>query len=284
MAVPLRPVRLRPAFQKARQHLRTFAGTVMLTSILSVVGLFLGLIPGAILIGFGVGYYSKLLQIGILLIIAGIIVMFLGLSAGIILFVRYSLVTPVVMMENLRGRAALKRAVQLVNRSRGTVIAVILINFFVPMILSGAIALFLKLAVNDTVVKSAPIETSRTNGKQSDSAGETIEPETPRTQINVSLGSKVEIKEKEEDLKSKSWKRAAREAGFQIIWLPFVMLIGSLTSVITGLLYLKTRQAGGESLKELLTQFEESDRTQKRWQLRLKEKLEQSSRHSNRNT
>jgi hypothetical protein len=54
--------------------------------------------------------------------------------------------------------------------------------------------------------------------------------------------------------------------------------------VITGLLYLKSRQAGGEGLGELLTEFEENDRTQKRWQLRLREKLAQSGRHTSRNT
>ncbi|MEP6925823.1 MAG: serine/threonine-protein kinase [Pyrinomonadaceae bacterium] len=285
MAVPLRPVRLRPAFQKARQHLRTFAGTVMLTSILSVVGLIAGLVPGAILIGFGAAYYSKSSQIAVIMIIMGIIVLLLGVSVGLILFVKYSLVTPVVMMENLRGRAALKRSGELVKRSRGTVIAVILINLFVPMMLSGVIALFLNLAINNAIIKTAPTETSRTEEKQPESEVENAEQEKPKTQINISVGSKVEIKEADDDPKSKSWKRVAREAGFQVIWLPFVMLIGSLASVVTGLLYLKTRQAGGESLKELLTQFEENDRTQKRWQLSLKEKLEQSGRHAtNRNT
>jgi hypothetical protein len=91
--------------------------------------------------------------------------------------------------------------------------------------------------------------------------------------------------ETEEDKKlKKSFQETVYEAIFQILWFPILVLLSSLTSVITGLLYLKSRQAGGEGLGELLNEFEENDRTQKRWQLRLREKLAQSGRHTSRNT
>lgn len=287
MAVPLRPVRLRPAFQKARGHLRTFAGTVMLTSIISIIAIGVGILPGSILIGFGAGYYSKSSALGILLIFLGVVILIAGMFAGLALFIRYSLVTPVVMMENLRGRAALRRSSQLVKRSFGTVVAVLLVNLFVPIVLSAFITFFLSLAFDEGKIKKSSAEQSQTNELKPSTETDAQPPPQPQSQtdINVGVEGALELKIKAgAETKPKSWRQVARDAGFQIIWLPFVMLIGSLGSVVSGLLYLKTRQAGGESLKELLAQFEENDRTQKRWQLRLKEKLEQSGRHTTRHT
>ena len=71
-------------------------------------------------------------------------------------------------------------------------------------------------------------------------------------------------------------KETVQEALTQILMLPFQILIGSFSSVIVALLYLKTRQVGGESMKDLLAQFEESDQPRTNWQRRVHARLEQS--------
>jgi serine/threonine protein kinase len=65
---------------------------------------------------------------------------------------------------------------------------------------------------------------------------------------------------------------------FPLVWLPAQILMGGMVAVITGLLYLKTRQAGGETVRELLRDLGASDRPQTRWQQRMRERLTASSR------
>jgi hypothetical protein len=66
---------------------------------------------------------------------------------------------------------------------------------------------------------------------------------------------------------------------FTLLWLPIVVLVSSFVSVITALLYFKTRLAGGESMQDLLQKFEaaDSEKTSK-WQNRIRERLQQSGR------
>lgn len=63
---------------------------------------------------------------------------------GLVMMVRYSLYAPVVLMEGLEKRAALKRANELSRRSRRTVIALLLIQFCLPFIM-GALVGFLSV-------------------------------------------------------------------------------------------------------------------------------------------
>jgi hypothetical protein len=65
---------------------------------------------------------------------------------------------------------------------------------------------------------------------------------------------------------------------FPLVWLPAQILMGGMVAVITGLLYLKTRQAGGETVRELLRDLGASSRSQTRWQQRMRERLTGSSR------
>ncbi|MCY7347984.1 MAG: protein kinase, partial [Pyrinomonadaceae bacterium] len=87
LAVPLRPVKVRPALKASWQRRKTFAVTGMMTAVLTLLGYGFCLVP------------------------------------GFVFSVIWSLVAPVVMMENLRGRAALKRSKMLVRRSLRTTIA-----------------------------------------------------------------------------------------------------------------------------------------------------------------
>ena len=100
---PLRPVKLRVAFGVLRRRWRPFLKTVIRVTL-------------KILIGF------------VLLIVPGIITM-----------VRYSLYAPVVLLEGLEGKAALKRARELASRSWRTIVIVSIIQIIIPMIVSALV-------------------------------------------------------------------------------------------------------------------------------------------------
>src|SRR5690606_6260472 len=70
------------------------------------------------------------------------------------------------------------------------------------------------------------------------------------------------------------------ESLLQIILLPLQIITTSFTAIIIALLYLKTRQAGGENLKDLMEKFEETDQPRKKWQERVRQRLIQSGRLS----
>src|SRR5688572_7788214 len=88
MAIPLRPIRLRSALKEARSKWKTFAGT---------------------------GILSFVLQIGMMIITCGI--------GFLVTSVLWTLLAPVVMMENLKGMQALRRSTKLVRRSLATSVA-----------------------------------------------------------------------------------------------------------------------------------------------------------------
>jgi len=51
------------------------------------------------------------------------------------------------------------------------------------------------------------------------------------------------------------------------------VMIVPLIATLLALLYLKARQIGGETLKEVLSQFEEEDAPRTKWQMRMRERL-----------
>ena len=55
----------------------------------------------------------------------------------------------------------------------------------------------------------------------------------------------------------------AQESLQSLLMLPVQILLTSLSAIIFALLYLKTRQAGGENLDDLFRQFEETEGPQK---------------------
>ena len=192
---PLRPINLRIAYAALKKRLKALIWTGIIAGVISTIGLILLVIP------------------------------------GIILFINYSLYAPVVMMEHLKGWAALKRSRALVKRARLTVMAVIFVQWAIPFITSlitmALIGGFLKLILN---VERAP-----------------------------ELANKIV---------------GVITALLNVLFIPLI-------STLTALLYLKTRQIGGETLREALSQFEEEDAPRSKWQQRMREGL-QSSSHSTR--
>jgi serine/threonine protein kinase len=96
---PLRPVKLRVAFGVLRRRWRAFLKTMIRVTLRILLG-FLLVIP------------------------------------GLIMLVRYSLYAPVVLLEGLEGKAAMKRARELASRSWRTIIIVSIIQVIIPLIVS----------------------------------------------------------------------------------------------------------------------------------------------------
>ena len=184
---PLRPLQLRTAYGAVKKRLKAVLITIAIAAIRSILGLFLLLIP------------------------------------GVIMFINYSLATPVVMMEGLKGRAALKRSKALVKRSWRTVIVILFLQWAIPALAASAVAFPIAVALKLSRVPQAPMLTGRI---------------TPV--ISAMLSALI---------------------------VPFV-------ATLTALVYLKTRQMGGETLKEALSQFEEEDTPRTKWQMRMRERLQ----------
>ncbi len=270
LAVPLRPVLLRPALEATKKKWKRLAVNGILTAILTVIGYFFCFVP------------------------------------GLVLSVIWALVSPVIMMEGISGRAAMRRSKLLVKRSLRTTTAAVIIMFVVPFLIASLIGLFTEMTVksfSDSKEKVAEIKREmqrdadrrakraaerNKNNAQSENQGATdnkpTEDQDVKADAGTDGGAKVENtdddnhKESQDERMGRRIREVTREGLTAILMLPFQLLIAPLSSIIVALLYLKTRQAGGESMQDLLGQFEESDKPRSNWQKRVRERLMQSGR------
>ena len=104
-AAPLRPVKLREAFAVLRKHWRPFFKTLTRVTLWIFLGMILLFIP------------------------------------GMVMWIRYSMYAPVVLIEGLQGKAAMRRARELASRSWKTVIIVSLLQLAIPMTVSFFVGL-----------------------------------------------------------------------------------------------------------------------------------------------
>jgi serine/threonine protein kinase len=102
-AAPLRPVELRVAFGVLRKRWKPFLKTMIHVTVRILLGCLLLLIP------------------------------------GIIIWVRYSLYAPVVLIEGLEKKAAMRRARELASRSWRTIVIVSIIQVLIPVIISALV-------------------------------------------------------------------------------------------------------------------------------------------------
>jgi serine/threonine protein kinase len=186
---PLRPLQLRTAYGAVKKRLKPLLTTIAIASIRWVLGLML-LVP------------------------------------GVIMFINYSLAAPVVMMEGLKGRAALKRSKALVRRCWRSVIVILFFQWAIPGVVSAAVAFPIAFVLKMSKTPQAPALTGRITS---------------------------------------------------IIVVMLNAIIVPLIATLTALLYLKARQIGGETLKEALSQFEEEDTPRTKWQRRMRERLQTTS-------
>jgi serine/threonine protein kinase len=178
---PLRPISIRGAFGVLKKRWKPFLRTSIRVSLTVLLSFILLIIP------------------------------------GFIMMLRYSLYAPVVLIEGLEKRAALKRSKELVKRARRTVITVLILQLAVPTFIGWIIGWSVSGAAQGQAHVSPRV----------------IEKITPL--INLFLTP--------------------------------------LFSIMTALLYLKTRQLGGESLKQSIDQFEQEEVPRSRWQQRMRSRL-----------
>jgi serine/threonine protein kinase len=297
LAVPLRPIRLRPALKEARKKWKTFAGTGILSTLLPIVACALSFIPvflaffvilGAIF-GFGAG---AAIASGVLGAFVATVVFALGN-----IFVM--LVAAVVMMENKRGWNAIKRSKALVRRSLGTAAAAFLIMFLIPAISAGIISFMVNITAKaigqesskvraiaqeiKSELKEEPSGSATASTAAAGNAEEALVPEEKKDDITIGIGSNrgITINGEQKDMQTRL-KDAILESLLQILLLPLQIIATSFTAIIAALLYLKTRQAGGESFEDLLSKFEETEHPRKKWQERVRNRLIQSGRITSR--
>jgi hypothetical protein len=98
-AAPLKPISIRAAFGVLKKRWRPFLRTTIRVSLMIVLGFMLLFFP------------------------------------GFLMMMRYALYAPVVLVEGLEKRAAIKRSKELVKRSRRTVIFVLLMHLSIPVII-----------------------------------------------------------------------------------------------------------------------------------------------------
>ncbi len=240
LATPLRPISLRSAFNELKKKLKPLLKTVTVSTIIALVGFVICFFP------------------------------------GIYLSARYMLIAPSIMMEGLSGRAAFRRSVELVNRSFFTVIGTALVVYLIPIIIAAVMSFAIQGTIKGFLGRpGGPIKIEQTQNKTED--------------VKISIGPngvKVDGKQDSEEERDKEKeKRIMKRVGigtsiFELLWMPIIFVISSFTSIITALLYFKTRLAGGESMRDLLAKFEDTEHPQSKWQHRIRNRLIQSGRVS----
>ena len=218
-------------------------------------------------------------------ILIGIALCFLpGVAATVLL----SLVAPVVMMEGLRGFTAFKRSKTLVMRSLATTTAAVALLFFVPLVIGGATGAIVALVVDKGVQIYERVNPQQQGNGTTALAAQPSETSTEQKEddINIQIGNgrgnRVEVGRRNPTIAAIAGM--AQESLQNLFMLPVQILMTSLSAIIFALLYLKTRQAGGENLGDLLRQFEEAEQPRKKWQERVRQRLIQSGRVTSRPT
>jgi hypothetical protein len=160
-----------------------------------------------------------------------------------------------------------------------------ILMFLVPVVFSGSIAFVVNTTVNsfnkdDEKTAIEQTDVSKDEGKNlNDDAPEVVLERANGEQININIGADKNVrisKQGGEKDFAKRLREAISEALTQILLLPLSVLTASFSSIVVALLYLKTRQIGGESAQELLGQFQETEQPQSNWQKRIRARLEHS--------
>jgi serine/threonine protein kinase len=279
LAVPLRPVRLRPALKEAKLKWKRIAGAGILTAILPFVVCIVAAIAGFAVFATLPGMlYPVTGSVGAIFVAGVIGAVLLGTLGFFAAYLSWMLVPPVIMMENVGVWAALKRSRYLVGRSLATAFGAVLIMFLLPALIAGTIS----FVVNITAKALDPKPPAAEAAVQQETAG-TAPAEEPAAaeaedgpKWNWSLSGK-KMRAREMTMQDKV-KHTFLESLIQIFWLPMQIFVFSFSGIIVALLYLKTRLAGGESMNDLIERFEDDGRPRKKWQERVRQRLIQSGR------
>ncbi len=283
LAVPLRPVRLRPALAVVRKKWKKMVAGGAIAAVAPFVAAFVGgiaafAIVGGVtkLIGLASGTDLKAPLVGA---VAGSLV---GVVFFFVTYVRCMLVGPVVVMEDVPIRGAFKRSKELTGRSFSTALGAAVIMFLIPMVLAGSLSYVVNVTakafdpkIDDraAVVQQKDIPESPAAGP----GGENEPADPPDFHINFGREAVVTVAGDKTDMPTRV-KNSLLASLIQIVWLPVQIFVLSFSAIIVALLYLKTRLAGGESLNQCVKRFEDEGITMKKWQKRVRQRLIQSGR------
>lgn len=279
LAVPLRPVRIRPALAVVRKKWKKIAAGGAIAALAPFAAAFVG----GLLIFILVGGVTKLIGMASGVDLKAPLVGAIGGGvAGLVCFFRaYTwcmLVGPVVVMEDVPIWGAFRRSRQLTGRSFSTALGAALIMFLIPMVLAGALSYIVNVTAKafDPSDKS-PAEVVQQHDTQQPGPSSNERDEAKDFQINIGRGAIVSVDDNPNDMQTKA-KNSILGSLIQIVWLPVQIFVLSFSAIIVALLYLKTRLAGGESMNELLERFEDDGRPRRKWQERVRQRLIQSGR------
>ena len=200
---PLRPVELRTGFAVLKLRWRPFLKTSINVTLRQIIGFVLLVVP------------------------------------FVIVTVRYALYAPVVLMEGLEKKAALRRARELASRSWRTVIIIVLLQILIPLTVSVLIG---RVGVRDDSERGLQVSLD------------------DRPQGSGEKGLKIQT------------SSTGAEIYKQVSGLINILII-PLVSIVTALLYLKMRQLGGEPFSAAMEKIEEIEVGRSEWQRRMRTRL-----------
>lgn len=286
LAVPLRPIKLRAALVEARKKWKTFLGLGVLSTLLPIFSaalafaLVFGTLLGVIWIAGGLSDEGPGIVVAACLGFAAAIAAFFLVSVWVMLM------APVVMMENLRGWQAVKRSKALISRSFTTSLAAYIIMFMIPMIAAGTLSAMVSMTAKALEIRPVTVQArQQAETATTPPSADGVQPGEPRRGVSFDFGlgrrQRIAGNDSSTDMRGRLIDTFL-DTVLQILLLPIQIVVISFTAIIVALLYLKTRQAGGESLHELLANFEDSEKPRKKWQERVRQRLLQSGRVTSR--
>ncbi|HVQ38170.1 MAG TPA: serine/threonine-protein kinase, partial [Pyrinomonadaceae bacterium] len=196
---PLQPVELRIGFGVLKNRWRAFLNTTIRVTLRQIIGFVLLIVP------------------------------------GIVVTIRYGLYAPVVLMEGLEKKAALRRARELASRSWRTVIVIMLLQMMLPMVVSALIG---RIGFRET-------------GEGASASIQTAKQANGGTGVELSTGKGLQVTtdqaqpRKAEKGLHISTSSSSMEIYQELSGLINIFLI-PLAAIVSALLYLKMRQLGGE--------------------------------------
>lgn len=228
---PLQPVELRIGFAVLKHRWRAFLNTSIRVTLRQIIGFVLLVVP------------------------------------GIVVTIRYGLYAPVVLMEGLEKKAALRRARELASRSWRTVIIVMLLQIMIPLVVSALIGR-IGARGDDAKAQSTSSRTQRANSPQ---------PANSQTGVELSSGKGLHVSTENGQPNGEqglhiSTSTSSGEIYQQLSGLINILVI-PLAAIVSALLYLKMRQLGGEPLSAALEKVEEIDIGRSEWQRRMRTRL-----------
>lgn len=185
-------------------------------------------------------------------------------------FIDYMLFVPVIMMENISNRKALRRSQELVKRLWWVVFRFSLLNMLLMTILFA----------NGDVISNKKIDLDLKSGKS------VVTNSDPNKELEKLIEKKFRDKDvlptatnpqliennvKNTDELDKETTTINIQTTKSLFSLLLIILTAPILSISIAMLYLKLRQAGGESFKEALGQFGENA-SRSKWQLRMRER------------